>query len=99
MIYITLLLFVRDGKEQLLNEYESKVLPLLTSYGGRLLYRIRPQKGQHIVTPEHYPYEVHIVSFPSVTDFEQYKADDVRKSYSYLYTESVEKAILIQGVT
>lgn len=98
MLYITLLLFVTAGKEDIFNEYEEKVLPILARYNGTLLYRIRPGKEQHIIAAGEYPYEIHVVSFKTPLDFEQYKMDEERLSYSHLFKESVYKTLMTQGM-
>ncbi len=95
--YITILLFVIKGKEDVFNEYEEKVLPLLSRHQGQLLYRIRPEAQQYITPQDEYPYEIHIVSFETITGFEQYKADKDRQSHAYLFRESVSKTLMIEG--
>ena len=48
MIYITQLIYVKPGKEDLFLQFEDKVLPIMYSYEGEMLYRIRPEKDSFI---------------------------------------------------
>jgi hypothetical protein len=97
MLYFTQIIFVKEGKEDLFNEFEGYVLPLLSRFNGELLYRIRPQKSSVIATSWGYPYEIHLVSFRSREDFEAYRDDKERIHYLPLKNESVEKMLLIEG--
>ncbi|MDJ1466220.1 DUF1330 domain-containing protein [Cytophagaceae bacterium DM2B3-1] len=96
-LYITLLFFVKSGKENVFLEYEAAVLPILPKYNGTLHYRIRPEQTAFIKPTEVIPYEIHLVSFASATDFENYRQDSERKQHTPLFQESVEKVILIEG--
>lgn len=44
MLYYTQIIFVKEGKQDVFNEFEGQVLPLLKRHKGELLYRIRPAK-------------------------------------------------------
>jgi hypothetical protein len=55
------------------NDYESKVLPLLASHGGVLQRRLRTSDGST---------EVHLVWFPTVTQFEEFRNDPRRADYA-----------------
>ncbi len=59
MIYLTILLFVKEGKEGVFEEYEGAVLPLMKDFGGEILYRIRPEKSNYIAAQKEVPFEVH----------------------------------------
>ncbi|MDJ1478891.1 DUF1330 domain-containing protein [Cytophagaceae bacterium YF14B1] len=95
-LYITLLLFVKSGKEDVFLEYEAAVLPILPKYNGMLHHRIRPEQTAYIQPTESIPYEIHLVSFASTTDFENYRQDSERKQYTPLFQESVEKFCLLR---
>lgn len=97
-LYITLLIFVKRGEEEVFHSYEDKVLPLLARYNGQLLYRIRPEQNSFVYSPEDKPYEIHLVSFASKEDFENYKKDQERMSYAPLFGKSVEKVMLIEEI-
>ena len=97
MIYYTQVLFIKEGKEAIFNEFEAHVLPLLKRHNGELLYRVRPDKTSVIETNLGYPYEIHLVSFQQKTDFEAYRDDPERIQYMPLKDQSIVKALLIEG--
>lgn len=96
-IYLTLLVYVRQGEEELFQQYEDQVLPLLPKFQGELLYRLRPPASSFIYPSSDHPYEIHLLSFNSSLDFENYRQDKERLSYSPLFQRAVEKVILWQG--
>lgn len=88
-IYYTLLLFVFSDKYEIFNEYEDKVLPLLTKYSGKLELRLKTNKSAY---ESDIPDEIHIISFKNESDFENFQNDKERKKYSRLFKSSVQKA-------
>ncbi len=94
-VYLTLLVYLRDGKESSFLEYENKMVPLLKKYGGRLEFRLKTMKNNAVVQEE--PDEIHIVSFPSHDDYERYRQDPGREALSGLFTDSVARAQLFEG--
>ena len=97
MLYLTQLIYLRPGGEDLFNRFESVVLPLLAEHHGELLLRIRPEAGSFVETHIDQPYEIHLVSFESRQDFEQYAKNPVRQQYLPWKEQSVEKIVLIEG--
>ncbi|UII19872.1 DUF1330 domain-containing protein [Fulvivirga ligni] len=98
MIYITQLIFVKPGKEEIFLEFESKVLPLLQKHGGEITYRVRPEKESFIDHTEgETPYEIHFVTFPSEADLQGYMKDDSRLKFMHLKEESVRSTLLVKG--
>ncbi len=97
MIIYTQLIFIKLGKEKIFHEFEERVLPLLAKYGGELLYRLRPNLSEELVSTLGHPYEIHLVSFKTKKDFEAYRDDPARTNYVKLKNESVEKIMLIEG--
>lgn len=97
MLYYTQIIFIKEGQQDLFNEFESYVLPLLERHNGTLLYRVRPTDDCVIESNLGKPYELHLVSFPSREDFEGYAKDDDRLKYMHLKEASIEKAMLIEG--
>ena len=59
--------------------YEDAVLPLLPEFGGRLERRLRNPDGT---------VEMHIVSFPSDADFQNYRNDPRRTAHAWLLERS-----------
>lgn len=62
--------------------YEDAVLPLLPEFNGRLERRLRNQDGT---------IEVHIVSFASEADFQNYRNDSRRTAQAALLERSAAK--------
>ena len=97
MIYYTQLIFIKPGCESIFYAFEDNVLPLIKNYNGNLIYRIRPKKTSFIEYSKDLPFEVHLVSFESKSDFEAYAIDSKRLEFINLKNESVERVILIEG--
>ncbi|MES2730184.1 MAG: DUF1330 domain-containing protein [Bacteroidota bacterium] len=96
-LYLTLLLFIKEGEEANFQAYEAQVLPLLSQYNGQLVYRVRPTADNFIQPAEELPYEIHLVSFDSRQDFDNYKQDEERKKHAPLFQQSIQKVLLIEG--
>jgi hypothetical protein len=78
---VTFVLIVRipiEGIEDF-RAYEDAVLPLLPEFGGRLERRLRNPDGA---------VELHIVSFPSDADFQNYRNDPRRTAHAWLLERS-----------
>ncbi len=97
MLYFTQLIYIHEGGEQLFQQFENIVLPLLSKYNGRLLLRIRPDDASCIELTLEKPYEIHLVSFENEQDFENYGRDEVRQQFLHLKEQSVRESILIRG--
>jgi hypothetical protein len=97
MLYYTQIIFLKEGQEDVFNEFEDHVLPLLGRHNGELLYRVRPGKPAVIAASWGYPYEIHLVSFLTKADFEAYRDDKERVQYLPLKNQSVERIVLIEG--
>lgn len=97
-IYITLLVFIREGEADRFLQYEDRVLPLLSKYNGELLYRIRPQPSNFVhPTTDDQPFEIHVLTFPNPAAFEDYRQDKERLSYFPLFQKAVRQVILLQS--
>jgi uncharacterized protein (DUF1330 family) len=97
MLYYTQLIYVKPGAEEVFHAFEDAVLPLIQTHNGDLLYRIRPEQKSIIAGSGEPPYEVHIVTFPALADFENYKNDPQRLVFMHLKNQSVERIVLIEG--
>lgn len=97
MIYITQLIYVIPGKEDVFDEFEEMAIPAILKYNGRLTLRIRPDKNSIIENNIEIPYEVHMVEFDSEQDFENFKNDEDRKKFLHLKELSVRSSVLIKG--
>ncbi|HEX8041610.1 MAG TPA: DUF1330 domain-containing protein [Chryseosolibacter sp.] len=98
MIYLTQLIFVKEGKESVFQQFEEFVLPLMEKYSGKLIYRLRPTANSFISGEKERPYEIHFVSFDSEKDFENYMRDDSRVKFLHLKDESVKASWIVKGV-
>jgi hypothetical protein len=65
-LIFTLIARVRPGGVADFQAYESEVIPVLATHGGRLERRLRTPTGL---------IEVHVVSFPSQAAFDGYRED------------------------
>ncbi len=97
MIYITQLVFVYEGKEEIFKDFEDIVLPLMKQYGGKLLYRIRPDVESVLVAEGDQPYEIHVVSFESEEGLQEYSQDPVRSKFLHLKEASVKSQLILKG--
>ncbi len=97
MIYLTMMIFVKDGKEDVFHQYEDKVLPLLKQYNGRLIYRLRPTIQDFITIEEEQPYELHFLSFETEQDFQNFGNDEQRKSFIHLKQNAIKATFLVKG--
>jgi len=98
MIYITQLIYIIAGQENIFNQFEDIVIPLISKYNGRLLLRVRPNDNSFIERHIDKPYEIHLVDFDTEQDFENFKQDEERKRFLHLKEQSIKASILIQGI-
>ncbi len=97
MIYITAFLFVKKGKEAVFKTYESLVLPILNTYNGTLIYRMRPTQENFVTFEDDLPYEVHFISFNSDEDFMSFINDEERKRFNNLKEDSIRSTFITKG--
>jgi uncharacterized protein (DUF1330 family) len=97
MIYITQLIYIKEGQEDVFHQFEDIAIPAIKKYNGRLLVRIRPTENSFIEYSIDKPYEIHIVEFDSAQDFENFKQDKDRMQFLHLKEQSVKTSILIGG--
>lgn len=98
MIFITQLIYIKEGKEDIFDQFENVAIPSILRYNGKLLLRIRPEKNNIIEQNiEEAPYEIHLVQFASEEDFENFKHDEERKKFLHLKNESIRLTLMIKG--
>ena len=97
MIYITQLIYIKEGQETVFHQFEDVAIPAIFKYNGRLLLRIRPGDNSFIEHNIDKPYEIHLVEFDSEQDFENFKQDKDRIKYLHLKEQSVKASILYLG--
>jgi uncharacterized protein (DUF1330 family) len=87
---LCVLLYAAPGAEELLVEYEDRVLPLLDVHGGRLVQRLRSAASGVE------PYEVHTIEFPSEAAFERYMADPARHALNDLRARAIARTEVVR---
>jgi hypothetical protein len=97
MLYLTQLIYIKKGKEEVFDQFEAIAIPRIPVYNGKLLFRLRPPKESYIDISIEHPYEIHYVSFASQQDFENYLKDEERKKFLHLKEESIQSVTLIKG--
>lgn len=97
MIYLTQLIFVKEGKEEIFQEFEDFAIPLMQKYSGKIIYRIRPTNENFIGEHKVLPYEIHFISFDSEYHLIEFLKDDSRLKYVHLKNESVSSSFLVKG--
>lgn len=97
MIFITQIIYVREGQEKVFDEFENIAIPTIIKYNGRLLLRVRPTADNYIENQIEKPYEIHLVEFKTQNDFNDFKQDEERQKFLHLKDQSIKTSILIQG--
>ncbi len=97
MIYITQLIYINAGQENIFDQFETIAIPIISKYNGRLLFRVRPDEDSFIEHHMDKPYEIHLVEFDTEQNFENFKQDEERKTFLHLKEQSIKSSILIQG--
>lgn len=97
MIYITQLVYVKEGQEHVFDQFENIAIPTIANYRGQLLLRIRPTDDTIIESQMDKPYEIHLVAFETDQDFQQFLQDEERKKFLHLKEQSIRSVILIKG--
>ena len=97
MIYLTMFIYLNEGKEEVFHQFENLAIPLLKDYNGRLIHRIRPTVESFIHSEWDLPYEIHFLSFESELDFSNFTQDERRKAFLHLKEDSISSIFLIKG--
>lgn len=97
MLFITQLIYLKEGKERTFDEFEDMAMPLISKYRGKLLLRIRPDEQSFLETNMERPYEIHLVEFQAEADFTAFMQDEERKRFLHLKDESIRSVMLIKG--
>jgi len=97
MLYITQLIYLKEGQEKVFDEFESVAIPLISKYNGKLLFRVRPGDAAYIESEIDKPYEIHFVQFESEADFGNFMKDEERKKFLHLKEQSIKTSMLYVG--
>lgn len=97
MLYLTQLIYLKEGQEAVFDEFEAVAIPLIAKYNGSMLFRLRPSAADFIETQIERPYEIHFVSFPEEADFTAFMRDEERKKFLHLKEQSIRESWLMKG--
>lgn len=97
MIILTLLIYVHAGQEDVFDEFEAHAIPIISKYNGELMLRTRPGTNATIESTIEVPYEIHLISFNSESDFQAFLKDEERKQFLHLKEQSIQTTMLIKG--
>lgn len=97
MIYLTQLVYIKPGKEDVFHQFEDVAIPLISKHGGKLVLRLRPNAESVISSAVEVPYEVHIVQFENEEDLGRFMRDDERQRFLHLKNDSIRSSLLIKG--
>ncbi|HLW20836.1 MAG TPA: hypothetical protein VKX33_10945 [Cyclobacteriaceae bacterium] len=97
MIYITQLIYIKDGQEAVFHQFEDVAIPLIERYNGRLLLRLRPDQESFVEINVDKPYELHLVEFPKESDFNGFMQDEERRKFLHLKEQAIRSVVLIKG--
>lgn len=98
MIYITQLIYIKEGQEKVFHQFEDVAIPIIAKYNGRLLLRVRPGEDAFIENNVDKPYEIHLVEFDSENDFKNFMVDEQRRKFLHLKDQSIRSSILYKGL-
>jgi uncharacterized protein (DUF1330 family) len=97
MLYITQLVYIKEGQEKIFDEFEAVAIPTISKYNGKLLLRVRPGENDFIEHHIDKPYEIHLVEFAAEQDFKNFMMDEERKKFLYLKEQSIKSVVFIKG--
>ena len=93
-IYFTILIYIKEGKEELFHSYEKQALPLIEKSGGRFELMMKPEAVNGDLN---LPDEIHVLSFDTEDGFNKYRQDPKSIELAPLRIESVSNAIFLRG--
>jgi uncharacterized protein (DUF1330 family) len=97
-MFITQLIYLKNGGEKAFDEFEAIAIPTISKYNGQLLLRIRPPESAIIEHSIEIPYEIHLVEFKTADDFDSFMRDEERKKFLHLKEQSIKSVVLIKGI-
>jgi uncharacterized protein (DUF1330 family) len=98
MLYITQLIYLKEGQENVFHQFEELAIPIISKYNGKLLLRVRPSDNAFIETNMEKPYEIHLVVFDAENDFDNFMLDKERLQFLHLKEQSIKSVLLIKGI-
>jgi uncharacterized protein (DUF1330 family) len=98
MLYITQLIYLKQGQENVFHQFEELAIPIISKYNGKLLLRVRPADSAIIENSVEKPYEIHLVVFDDEKDFDNFMQDKERLQFLHLKEQSIKSVLLIKGI-
>lgn len=93
-ILLVVSLYVRPGREQELRDFETQAARVMARHGGRIETVIRPTASP---SAEPLPYEIHLVSFPSMERFDSYRSDPALAGLAALREQAMARTTVVIG--
>jgi hypothetical protein len=93
-IIIVTQLFIHAGREDEFRQFETEAARIMRKHGGGIERVVRPTVA---VQKEPLPYEVHLVSFPSMEHFEAYRADSDLARLTDLRQSAIARTEILIG--
>ncbi|MGE0823089.1 MAG: hypothetical protein AB7G75_08905 [Candidatus Binatia bacterium] len=87
-------LFIYHGRETELRQFETAASRIMRKYGGHIERVIRPIDA---VPRNPLPYEVHIVTFPSMEQFQAYRGDAELAGLAALRQSAIARTEILIG--
>jgi uncharacterized protein (DUF1330 family) len=97
MIFVTQLIYIKEEQEAIFDQFEHVAIPAISKYNGQLLFRVRPAESSFIEFNIEKPYEIHLVSFQSEDDLQNFMHDEDRKKFLHLKEQSIRSVMMIKG--
>lgn len=97
MIYITQLIYLKPGQEDVFDQFEAVAIPLIAKYRGRLLLRVRPSDDAYIEHAIEKPYEIHFVEFEDEDGLREFGKDPKRAAFLHLKEKAISSSIMVLG--
>ncbi len=97
MIYLTQLIYIKEGQEAIFHQFEDIAIPIIANYNGQLMLRVRPDNEAFIENNIEKPYEIHLISFEAENDFLNFMGDEERKKFLHLKEQSIQLSMLFKG--
>lgn len=97
MLYITQLIYIKEGQENIFHQFEEVAIPIISKYNGKLLLRVRPPDSSVIESSIEKPYEIHLVAFDAEKDYDSFMQDKERLQFLHLKEQSIKSVLLIKG--
>lgn len=93
-IVLVVSLHLHPGHEATFREFETCAAQIMARHGGRIDRVIRPVES---LPDEPLPYEIHLVSFPSLDHFQSYRSDSALAALQTLRQAAIAKTSIVIG--